>query len=56
LVFAIELGTSMWEVTRVMALHGSPVAIINQETQEFEGLVSRQTLLQHLDDTIEEIK
>ncbi len=51
----VDPDTSMWEITRVMATKGSPVAIVEEKTQQFVGLVSRQTLLEHLDSQIKEI-
>ena len=45
----LEPDTATWEALRVMALHGSPVALVDKETQKFEGLISRQTLLADLE-------
>ena len=53
-IASVEPDTSMWEMTRVMATQGSPVAIVEAETKKFVGLVTRQTLLDHLDSEVQE--
>ena len=54
----VASDSSLWEATRVTAVHGSPTPIVDKETNEFVGVVTRQTLLNHLyslmDDTNEE--
>lgn len=46
-------STSTWEVLRMMTLYGSPVAIVEKESKKFVGVVSRQTLLEELENLIE---
>ncbi len=48
-VTTLEPNTALWEAARVMALYGSPIVLANKETREFEGLISRQTLLEEFD-------
>jgi CBS domain-containing protein len=38
-------GTSTWEALRVMALHGSPISIVEEKTGNFVGMISRQSLI-----------
>lgn len=47
--------SAMSEAVRVMALHGSPLAIIEEDTHKFVGMISRQTLLEELEQMIEKI-
>lgn len=51
----VEHDTSMWEAVRVMALHGSPLSIIDGNTGKFAGMISRQTLLDELENVIAEL-
>lgn len=51
----ISPNTATWEALRLMALHGSPVSIVNKETGKFEGLISRQTLLDELENYVEQL-
>ncbi len=51
----ISPDTATWEALRLMALHGSPVSIVNKETGKFEGLISRQTLLTELERHVAEL-
>lgn len=44
----VERDTSMWEAVRIMAVHGSPISVINSDNGQFEGMISRQTLLKDL--------
>lgn len=50
----VERDTSMWEAVRVMALHGSPLPIIDDKGI-FVGMISRQTLLEELKNLLEEM-
>ncbi|MEM9468838.1 MAG: CBS domain-containing protein [Pseudomonadota bacterium] len=50
----VERDTSMWEAVRVMATHGSPLPIIEGEGN-FVGMISRQTLLEGLDNLLAEM-
>ncbi|NCO03141.1 MAG: CBS domain-containing protein [Alphaproteobacteria bacterium] len=52
---ALERDTSMWEAVRVMALHGSPLSIIDPKTGDFVGMISRQTLLKDLHRMVDEM-
>lgn len=45
----LEGDTSTWEAVRVMALHGSPISIVEPESGKFIGMISRQTLLGELE-------
>ena len=47
--------TATWEAVRVMALHGSPIALVDKETKKFEGLISRQTLLADLETHVQQM-
>ena len=49
----IEPDTATWEAVRVMALHGSPVPIVNEKTNKLDGLITRQSLLTELDRNID---
>ena len=40
--------TPTWEALRVIALHGSPVPIVDEKTGQFVGMISSQTLLREL--------
>jgi CBS-domain-containing membrane protein len=51
----VEPDTQTWEALRVMAYHGSPVALVEKETQKFRGLISRQTLLAELQQQVEDL-
>lgn len=51
----LERDTSLWEAVRVMAKHGSPLSIVDAETGNFAGMVSRQTLLTEMEHLIEEL-
>jgi predicted transcriptional regulator len=46
----LEADTSTWEAVRVMALHGSPISIVDPKTGHFVGMISRQTLLTELEE------
>ncbi len=48
--------TSTIEALLVLAKRGSPVAIIDEDTKEFKGVITRQTLLDNLYDVLEEIE
>lgn len=37
--------TATWEALRVMAIHGSPVVIVEEDTGKFTGMISRLSLL-----------
>jgi len=52
---ALERDTSMWEAVRVMAVHGSPLSIIDPKDGSFVGMISRQTLLKDLNNMIDEM-
>jgi CBS-domain-containing membrane protein len=47
--------TSTIEALLVLAKRGSPVAIIDDQTNEFKGVITRQTLLDNLYDVLDEI-
>ena len=51
----LEADTATWEALRVMALHGSPISIIELKTGDFVGMISRQTLLGELEDLMNEM-
>lgn len=51
----LEQDTSTWEAVRVMALHGSPISIIDPKTGDFVGMISRQTLLGELENLMNEM-
>lgn len=48
--------TATWEALRVMALHGSPVAIVNEESSQFVGMITRLSLLNDMNQLVEEIE
>jgi len=48
--------TATWEALRVMALHGSPISIVEEETGKFTGMISRQSLLGELHSLMEEME
>lgn len=50
------LDTPIWEGIRLLVKHGSPLAIIDKETNKFEGLISEQSVLGHLEALNEELK
>ena len=52
----IDESTALWEAVRIMAKYGSPIALIEQESNKFVGLISRQTLLRRLEREIEELE
>lgn len=51
----IDSHTALWEAVRVMAVYGSPIAIVNEETKKFEGVITRLTLLDRLEKIISEL-
>jgi hypothetical protein len=38
-----------------MAYHGSPVALVDKDSQKFVGMISRQTLLAELERKVQEL-
>lgn len=48
--------TATWEALRVMALHGSPVSIVEENTGKFIGMISRQSLLVDLHKLMDEME
>jgi len=52
---ALERDTSTWEAVRVMALHGSPLSIVDPKTGDFLGMISRQTLLGQMEIMVDEM-
>lgn len=46
---------AMSEAVRMMAIHGSPLAIVQEDSHKFVGMISRQTLLEELEHMIEQI-
>ena len=46
--------TPTWEALRVMALHGSPISVVDEKSGDFVGMISRQSLLKGIEN-IEEI-
>lgn len=51
----IDTNTALWESVRIMAVHGSPIVIVNNETKKFEGIITRLTLLDCLEKCINEL-
>ena len=51
----LEADTSTWEAVRIMALHGSPISIVDPKTGDFVGMISRQTLLNELESLMNEM-
>ena len=50
----LDAETSTWEVVRVMALHGSPVALVNEANGDYVGMISHQSLLSDMRRLMEE--
>lgn len=48
--------TATWEALRVMALHGSPISIVEEKTGKFKGMISRQSLLADLHDLMDKME
>lgn len=55
-VQTVDCDTSTIEALRLMAKNGSPVVILNEDTQMFKGIISRKTLLDDLYSLLEEIE
>ncbi len=52
---AVERDTSMWEAVRIMAVHGSPISVVDPKDGSFVGMISRQTLLKDLQRMVHEM-
>jgi CBS domain-containing protein len=52
----LHKDTATWEALRVMALHGSPISIVDEKDGKFVGMISRQTLLAELHRLLEEME
>lgn len=48
--------TATWEALRVMALHGSPISIVDDKTGHFVGMISRQSLIADLHELMEKME
>lgn len=48
--------TSTWEALRVIALHGSPISIVEKDTGNFAGMISRQSLIADMHVLMEEME
>ena len=48
--------TATWEALRVIAMHGSPIAIVDEKSGNFVGMIARQTLLLELERMVEDIE
>lgn len=46
--------TPTWEALRVMALHGSPISVVDEKSGNFVGMISRQSLLHGIENLKEE--
>ncbi len=53
---SVECDTSTIEALRVMARHGSPVVVTEEDSKKFMGIISRKTLLDDLYALLEEIE
>ena len=45
----LQEDTPTWEALRVIALYGSPIPIVKENSGEFIGMISRQSLLKQLE-------
>lgn len=45
--------TATWEALRVMALHGSPISIVEEKDGKFVGMISRQSLIKEIEHLME---
>jgi CBS domain-containing protein len=52
----VYTDTSTIEALRIIALHGSPVPVVDEESGSFKGIISRKTLLSDLTSLLEEIE
>ena len=48
--------TATWEALRVMAVHGSPISIVEEKTGNFVGMISRKSLLTSLDKLLQNLE
>lgn len=48
--------TATWEALRVMALQGSPIAIVEEDSGKFTGMITRLSLLNDMHNLVEEIE
>lgn len=53
---AIDSDSATWEALRFMVYQGSPVPVTHPDSKKFAGLISRQTLLEELDNIANNIK
>lgn len=51
----VHQDTATWEVLRIMALRGSPVSVVDENSKKFIGLISRQSLLADIENLVEEM-
>lgn len=52
----IEPDSATWEALRIMVMHGSPVPVVEEKTNKFIGLISRQTLLAELENIMVDVE
>ncbi len=49
----IDLETSTTEALRLLYTNGSPLMVVNKETDHFEGIVTEQSMIQHLQENLQ---
>lgn len=51
----LHSDTAMWEIVRLLVEHGSPLAVVERDTNKLVGLVSDQSILESLNKSVSEM-
>lgn len=52
----VEPETSLWEGTRLLVKHGSPLPVVDPETGKLLGIISEQSAIEGLERSLEDLK